>query len=180
MLATFEKWAADNLNARKVIIEVVKARLDMGWPYNYKALDLLGVMPVGEVVGLSDKLRAITETPPSTKGSSELKTIAKPLLERAMAQIERVEEEEARRKQDAIAAMWGGIWANEVGRPAAVLGNRWDSWPSCFGRVRGDETAQARAQGIGQGSEGWQPCVIVPTPLPTPMPTPTYYEMLMI
>lgn len=163
MLVTFEKWAADNSNARKVIMEVVKARLDMGWPYDYKALDLLGVMPLAELVGLSDKLKVISETPSSTTGSSELKKIAKPLLDKAMAELRRQEDEEARKKQEAITAMWGGLWANEIGRPAAASGNGWDPWPSSNGPVLGGGMAQAKGQRIGQGAEGWQPWVIAPT-----------------
>lgn len=171
-------WAAENEAQRKVIMEVVKSRLNRGWPYNFKALDLLGVMPVSELAGLADKLKALTESPATTEGSAELKKLAKPLFDKAMVEVRKAEEEEARKKQEAITAMWGGLWANHVGRPAQI-NTGWDGYTYPWGQippgVSASVSAPAQVQWTGQGPEGWQSWVLVPraTPNPTwgwPMP----------
>ena len=141
-------------------MEVVKARLDLPWPYNYKALDLLSIMPAPELVPIVDKLKSLADAPNTMKGAGELKKLAKPLAEKAMGEVKKVEEEEARKKQEAITAMWGGLWANEVGRPGPWRstgwgGEKWYPWSHILPGV----AVQAEMQWAGYAPDGWQSCV---------------------
>ncbi len=159
-------WTAENEPQRKVIMDVIKSRLDLGWPYNYKALDLLGVMPVTELTPLVEKLKSFTETPPANEGSADLKKISKPLYEKAMVEVRKAEEEEARKRQEAITAMWGGLWANQVGRPLAA--ERWEGWNYPWSEIPPGIGAQAHMQWTGSAPEGWYPYVPEPKPIPNP------------
>jgi len=156
-LNRFEEWGKIE-GPRKIIMEVLRSRLDLGWPYNYKALDLLTVMPLTELVPLADQMRALADSSAGVEGGAELKKLAKPLYEKAMGEIRKGEEDEARRKQEAITAMWGGLWANEIGRPRAGgwYGRDYQAAYPWAGMSPG-VAAQAEQQWAGRPPEGWQP-----------------------
>lgn len=46
-------------------------------------------------------------------GAKHIKKIAKPILERSAKEKKQKEDEGAKKKQEAITAMWGGLWAND-------------------------------------------------------------------
>lgn len=55
-----EEWGKND-EYRKAIMAVIKARLDLPWPYNYKALDALSCMPVSEMAAVLDKTTKLAE-----------------------------------------------------------------------------------------------------------------------
>lgn len=139
-------------------MEVVKSRLDLPWPYNYKALDLLSIMPLPDLIPLAEKLKVLSEAASPMEGAGELKKLAKPLYEKAMVEQGKVDEEEARKKQDAIAAMWGGLWANDVGRPNRSGWGDWgEQWYYPWAQLPPGVAANADMQMAGRRPEGWYP-----------------------
>ena len=166
-LKCLEDWGKDEEH-RKVIMEVVKSRLELGWPYNYKALDILSVMPVGEMAGLIDKIRSFAQAPTSMEGAAELKKMAKPILEKAEGEKKKMEEEDAKKKQEAITAMWGGLWANsnneQAGQTAGLAAAGYYGWQYPYQMVPG-VPAQSGVQWQGKPPDGWQPWVMAPVPL---------------
>ena len=129
-LECLKAWA-DRLELRIIIMDVVKARLDLGWPYNYKALDVLSHMPVSELGPLTERLKALSDAPAWTEGATNLRLLAKPLLEKAMIETWRAEvkaeEEAAKAKQEAAAAMWGRMWSDHGMYPPART-NAQEGW----------------------------------------------------
>lgn len=158
-------WGKDEAH-RKTIMEVIKSRLDLPWPHNYKALDVLAVMPLSEAVALHDKLKALSETPASTEGAAELKKIVKPILEKVEAEKKKAEEEDFKKKQEAISAMWGGLWANDQAAkaPGGLAAAGWYGWQYPYQVVPG-VPAQAQVGWNSKAPEGWSPYVSAPVPL---------------
>lgn len=165
-LKCLEDWGKDEAH-RKVIMEAVKSRLDLSWPYNYKALDVLSVMPVSEMLGVIDKLKALAESPNTVEGGAELKKMAKPIYDKAVAEGKKVEEEEMKKKQEAITAMWGGIWANtnqQLKAQGALGMAGWGGWQYPYQVVPG-VPAQAGVEWSSNAPNGWQSYVMAPIPL---------------
>jgi hypothetical protein len=162
-----EEWCK-NEEYRKVIVEVVKSRLDLGWPYNYKALDVCGVIPVGDLLGLLEQLTKLNESAASVEGAAEIKKLAKPLVDKANGEKKKQEEEEFAKQQAAIAAMWGGLWHNAPAQAQLQLGNAgWGGYPYPYNMVPGTAAAvppwQAVIDALGT-PEGWTPWVLQPYP----------------
>lgn len=163
-LKCLEDWGKDESH-RKIIMEVIKSRLDLPWPHNYKALDVLSVMPLGELVGLIDKIKAFSESANTVEGGAELKKLAKPILTKAEEEKKKVEEEEMKKKQEAITAMWGGLWANDPARANGGLAAAgWYGWQYPYQVVPG-VPAQAGVGWNTKAPEGWSPYVLAPVPL---------------
>lgn len=163
-LKCLEDWAKDDAY-RKVIIEVISSRLDLPWPHNYKALDILGVMPLGSTLELYDKVKALAEAPSSVVGGAELKKLAKPLADKADEERKKQEEQEMNKRQAAIAAMWGGLWAdNATNAPAGLTAAGFYGWQYPYQVVPG-VPAQAPVQWTSKAPEGWTPYVLAPVPL---------------
>lgn len=98
---------------QNVIMEVLKGRLELSWPYNYKALMILTKMPDSAIVTLHEQLEKLADAADSVVGAKHIKKIAKPILERSAKEKKQKEDEGAKKKQEAITAMWGGLWAND-------------------------------------------------------------------
>lgn len=144
---------------QKVIMEVLKARLELSWPYNYKALMILSKMPNSAIVALHEQLRKLADAADSVVGAKHIKKIAKPILERSAKEKKQKEDEEAKKKQDAITAMWGGLWANDGYTALEMATNNWTSWPYPYPMPPG-VAAQTMASWKGKGPKGWQPYVL--------------------
>jgi hypothetical protein len=163
-LKRLEEWCK-NEEYRKVIVEVVKSRLDLGWPYNYKALDVCGVIPVGDLLGLLEQLTKLNESAASVEGAGEIKKLAKPLVDKANGEKKKQEEEEFAKQQAAIAAMWGGLWHNAPAQAQLQLGNAgWGGYPYPYNMVPG--TAAAVPPWQGKPPDGWTSWVVQPYPRP--------------
>ena len=164
VLENLEDWGKDE-NRRKIILEVLKARLDLPWPQNYKAIDVLNVMPAGSLVDFIDKLKTFAESPNTVVGATELKKIAKPVLEKAENEKKKTEEEEMKKRQEAIASMWGGLWAdNLVKAPGALASAGFYGWQYPYQVVPGVQ-AQSSVTWQSKAPEGWTPYVLAPVPL---------------
>ncbi len=168
-LKWLEEWGKIE-DYRKIILEVVKARLDLAWPYNYKALDVLAVMPTTVLPGFKDQLTKIADLPGSTLGAVELKKAVKPLLEKAKEEQGKLDEADFKAKQAAIAEMWGGLWANQPGQGVAY--NYPMGTPGFYNpylQWQPPRVAQAAAAAwAGKPPEGWQPWVLNPVPSAPP------------
>ncbi|KAK1923658.1 hypothetical protein DB88DRAFT_308209 [Papiliotrema laurentii] len=176
-LKCLEDWAKDDAY-RKVIIEVISSRLDLPWPHNYKALDILGVMPLGSTLELYDKVKALAEAPSSVVGAAELKKLAKPLADKADEERKKKEEQEMNKRQAAIAAMWGGLWAdNATNAPAGLAAAGFYGWQYPYQVVPG-VPAQAPVQWTSKAPEGWTPSSITPVPQVYPFSRAGYYALV--
>ena len=162
-------WAK-NEDYRKIIMEVVKINLDLAWPYNYKAVDILSVMPESAMLENHDKLKALSETPNSERGAAELKKIVKPLLEKADAAKKKKDDEEAEEIQKAIIGMWGGLWANNGQVPGNLNQAGWHGYQYPWNGAPG-VAAQAVSEWKGKAPDGWTGWVCHPVPMPNPGPT---------
>ena len=107
----FEAWITND-EFRSAILSVIASRLELGWPYNYKALDLLSLMPLKELMSVAEKVQKVADSPPDAEGAAHLKTAAKPLLDKVAKEKARVEEEEANKRMKEVANMWGQLWCN--------------------------------------------------------------------
>ncbi|KAL1405054.1 hypothetical protein Q8F55_008677 [Vanrija albida] len=107
ILDRFKEWGAVE-EYRKIITAALTERLKLGWPYNYKAVDVLAVMPDAALIPFIDKLEKLSGLPADTRGSGDLKKIVKPILERAKKAKDAKVEEEAKKKLLAIEAAMGG------------------------------------------------------------------------
>lgn len=105
----FKEWGATE-ELRKVVIAVLSERLKLGWPYNYKAVDVLAVMPDAALIPFIDRLDKLTKLDTNVRGSADLKKLVKPVLDRANKAKEAKAEEEARKKQAAIEAAAGNYY----------------------------------------------------------------------
>lgn len=161
-LAWYEEWGKTE-SYRKIIMEVLKARLELSWPYNYKALMILAKMPDPAIVTLHEQLGKLSEAADSVVGAEHIKKIAKPIFERSVKEKKKKEDEEAKKKQEAIAAMWGGLWANDGYTAPAIATNGWAGWPYPYPMPPG-VAAQMMADWKGKGLEGWQPAPITTLP----------------
>ncbi|WVF68510.1 hypothetical protein IAT40_003277 [Kwoniella sp. CBS 6097] len=174
-LGWLEEWAKNEAYL-KVIMEVIKARIELNWPYNYKALLILGKMPAGELVGLAEKLGKLNDAPATMEGAKHLKELAKPLNEKAKAEIAKKEEADAKAKQEAIQAMWGGLWANNSYTAPALQSAGWMGWPYPYsvppGVARG-----AMGEWAGKPPDGWKPTPITALPQIYPFSRTGYYGL---
>lgn len=107
----FEAWITSD-EFRAAILSVISSRLELGWPYNYKALDLLTLMPLKELMSVADKVQKVSDCPADAEGATHLKAAAKPLLDKVKKEKDRQEEEEANKRMKEVADMWGQLWCN--------------------------------------------------------------------
>jgi hypothetical protein len=168
-----EEWAKND-EYRKAIMGVLKARLELPWPYNYKALDILACMPAAEVADCLALVTKLHESAGAVEGAQHLKAISKGLVEGGKKEKDRVEEEEAKKRMAAVAEMWGGLWTNQ---PGAATGqqvmhqqNGWGGWPYPYRTMPPGVAAPGAGMAPGpewQGKapEGWTPWVIAPVPI---------------
>lgn len=173
-----EEWGKND-EYRKAIMAVIKARLDLPWPYNYKALDALSCMPVSEMAAVLDKTTKLAEVAASVEGAQHLKQMAKGVVEKGKKEKDRVEEEEAKKRMAAVAEMWGGLWSNQpTAQSAAQVGmmqQGWGGWPYPWAGPPGvamPQMASGGGMGMGMGPawnskapEGWTPWVVTPVPM---------------
>jgi len=77
-----------------------------------------------------------------------------------------------KKRQEAILQMWGGLWANEAGKPNMNLGM--GPWGGMAGGLGGYQypyqvvpgvPAQAGIQWMGKPPDGWQSWVLIPVPM---------------
>lgn len=118
-----EEWCK-NEEYRKVIVEVVKSRLDLGWPYNYKALDVCGVLPVGDLLGVLEQLTKLNESAASVEGAAEIKKLAKPLVDKANGEKKKQEEEEFAKAASGDCGDVGWAVAQRPGASSITAGQR--------------------------------------------------------
>ncbi|OCF61822.1 hypothetical protein L486_01484 [Kwoniella mangroviensis CBS 10435] len=164
-LAHFERWAKND-DFKKVIMDVLKARLELDWPHNYKALTILGKMPEGELEGLVEKLGKLADSAQTVEGFKFIKELAKPLHEKAKAALAKKEEEEMKKKQADIQAMWGGLWANDGYITPTLQYGGYMGWPYPYNAPPGIARA-AMAEWPGKPPDGWSPYVIMRRAAPT-------------
>ncbi|WVW86877.1 hypothetical protein I302_108932 [Kwoniella bestiolae CBS 10118] len=174
-LKWFEQWGK-NVDTRKVIMDVLKGRLELDWPQNYKALIILGKMPEGELEGLEEKLGKLADSAQTVEGFKHIKELAKPLHEKAKAGLAKKEEEEMKKKQAAIQAMWGGLWANDGYTAPALQYGGWKGWPYPYDAPPGIARAAA-AQWPGKPPDGWIPTAITALPQIHPFSRTAYYAI---
>ena len=179
-LSLIESWARDDPN-RSTILEVVRSRLDLGWPYNYKALDVLSVLPVGSIMDLEARIASLADAPATMEGHSELKKIAKPLVEKIKGEKAKREEIEAKDRQTQIQAMWGGMWANQLGQQHHQPYGAYQPWttPASVPVQMAQAPPQHRpppSQDLGSGAvDGWNSWVLVPVPNPISRDIPSVF-----
>lgn len=167
-LEWFKEWAKND-DYRKLIMAVLKSRLDLGWPYNYKALDLLAVMPSSELLPLNDQLAKLADSGGGGEGSAEVKKLAKPLVDKVKAEQGKQEAEEMKKKEEAVLAMWGGMWANNGGGYPQLAAAGWGGYPYPYAAAGiPPEVAPAPVEWKSKAPEGWQPYVHLSTPNPAP------------
>ena len=155
-----------NENYKKIIMEVIEARIDLAWPYNYKVLDLLGACPLGMVVEMTGKVKGLAESASGVEGAADLKKIGKALLDKAEKEKGKMDEEEAKKRQEAIKAMWGGLWANDGFRyPAGLAQPGWTGWqhPYQYVGAPGVPAQAAAVEWRSKAPEGWAPYVCYPS-----------------
>ncbi|WRT69754.1 uncharacterized protein IL334_006745 [Kwoniella shivajii] len=170
-----EKWGKDD-DERKIIMEVIKSRIELDWPYNYKALLLLGKMPEGELSDLEEKLGKFADSPQTVTGAKHLKEVSKPLHEKAKAAKAKKEEEEMKKRQEAIMGMWGGLWANNGYTAPALQYGGYMGWPYPYAAPPGIAKA-ASMEWPGKPPEGWSPTSITALPQIYPFSRTGYYAI---
>ncbi|WVR08006.1 hypothetical protein IAU60_005050 [Kwoniella sp. DSM 27419] len=173
-LMWIEEWAKTE-SYRKVIIEVLKARIDLAWPYNYKTLQLLGKMPASTLADFADKLSKLADSAQTVTGFKHLKELAKPLHEKAKAEVAKKEEEEATKRQEAIMAMWGGLWTNAAHVPAAIQSAGWGGWP--YPHTSPPGVQYLGSQWAGKPPDDWKPTPITSLPQVYPFSRTGYYGL---
>lgn len=163
-----ESWAKND-EYRKAIMGIIKARLELPWPYNYKAMDILTCMPVGEIADCLPLITKLNEVAAAVEGAQHLKAISKGLVEKGKKEKDRQEAEEAGKRMAAVAEMWGGLWSNQPNSNTAqqVMQQQagWGGWPYPYRCPPGVAMPPASApEWAGRAPEGWTPWVICPIP----------------
>ncbi|XAO26256.1 hypothetical protein I312_105091 [Cryptococcus bacillisporus CA1280] len=128
-----------------------------------EALMILAKMPNSAIVTLHEQLGKLADAADWVVGAKHIKKIAKPILERSAKEKKQKEDEEAKKKQEAITAMWGGLWANDGYTALEIATNSWTRWPYPYPIPPG-VAAQMTASWKGKGPEGWQPAPITALP----------------
>lgn len=160
-LELIETWLADK-DYEKEIIGVLKERLDSGWPFNYKALLVCKKLKDAQAIDLIDKVTPLTKMGNTTQGATHVRKEAKPLLDRATKAKNAKEAEEAKKRQDAIMTMWGGLWHDQPQQrpttltfPVNALPPGW-TWPYSSNPPG---YMPAPSPWVGKGPDGWTGCV---------------------
>ncbi|WWC92853.1 uncharacterized protein L201_007814 [Kwoniella dendrophila CBS 6074] len=175
-LGWIEGWGKKE-GERKIIMEVIKSRIELGWPYNYKALLLLGKMPESELGGLEEKLGKLADSAQSVVGFKSIKELAKPLWEKAKAELAKKEEEEMKKKQAAIQAMWGGLWANDsYQQPTLQQYGGFMGWPYPYAAPPG-VARNAYGNWSGKPPEEWSQTPVTALPQVSPFSRTGYYAI---
>ncbi|EKD05078.1 hypothetical protein A1Q2_00622 [Trichosporon asahii var. asahii CBS 8904] len=156
-LELIETWLADK-DYEKEIIGVLKERLDSGWPFNYKALLVCKKLKDAQAIDLIDKVTPLTKMGNTTQGATHVRKEAKPLLDRATKAKNAKEAEEAKKRQDAIMTMWGGLWHDQPQQrpttltfPVNALPPGW-TWPYSSNPPG---YMPAPSPWVGKGPDGW-------------------------
>lgn len=102
----------------KIIIDVISARLDLEWPHNYKAIEAANALPATSLFKQLGKLEKLAAPANGVYGQVEIRNICRPLYERVAAAKKKKDDEEAKKAQEAIMGMWGGLWHNKPAKPA--------------------------------------------------------------
>lgn len=108
---------AQDEHKRKIILDVLKSRLDLGWPCNYKALDIMAHLPPAYLVPMLDKISEFAIPAQSMVGATQLKEVTSRFIDKVKAEKEKQDAEEFEKKQKEIAAMWSGLWTNQPAQP---------------------------------------------------------------
>jgi hypothetical protein len=112
ILGYIKTWC-ESEDSRKAIMSVLEERLTQPWPCNYKALDVLDQMPAPALISIMGKLKDLTNK--SGDEGKHLKGLAQPLLKKAQKAKDEKDAEEAKKREAAVAAAWGGLT-----NPAAI------------------------------------------------------------
>ncbi|WVO17178.1 hypothetical protein L204_104870 [Cryptococcus depauperatus] len=174
-LAWYEDWGK-NEEYCKIIMDVLKSRLALEWPYNYKALLILGKMPVGAIVTVHDQVAKLADVADAVRGAEHLKKLAKPIFEKSSAEKKKQEDEANKKKAEAITAMWGGLWTNNSYTAPALASAGWNGWPYPYPMPPG-VAEQLASQWKGKNPEGWQPAPITALPQVYPFSRTAYYGL---
>jgi len=108
----------------------------------------------------------------------EIKKLIKPISEKIKVELGKQEVEEMKKKEEAVMAMWGGMWANNGFVQPQLAQQGWGGWPypySAAGIAPGVPHPQVEWK--SKAPEGWQPYVyfsdqtgLVSHPYPFPFP----------
>lgn len=145
-------------DSRKAIMSVVTERLGQPWPCNYKALDILTLMPVGELSGVFGKLTELSKK--EGEEGKHLKALAEPLIKKVQAEKDKKAAEEAKKREAAVAAAWGGLInpaAIQIQCPPTVSFGYPMGVNYCPNYLRSGLTPHACP--LMRCNPGWQPCV---------------------
>ncbi|RXK37961.1 hypothetical protein M231_04747 [Tremella mesenterica] len=165
-----DDWFIDELmkhdDHKKIIYEVCKERLGLGWPYCYKAMQVLEHAPNPDLLQFTDALNKLNESAATVLGSAEIKKKAKPLLDKAKSEAAKKEAEEAKKKQEAIAHMWGGMWANDGYKAPALYNAGWQGFPWPYVNMPPGVQAAAQVDWNSKAPAGWNSYVLLPVVTP--------------
>lgn len=96
--------------AQKGMLSVIEERLNSPYPVNLQALHLLDkVFPESVLLGLVDKLTALSNYPQTLHGSVEVRAAATPLLKKAKAAKDKKDADSQKSREATILGMWGGL-----------------------------------------------------------------------
>ncbi|GMK55086.1 hypothetical protein CspeluHIS016_0201420 [Cutaneotrichosporon spelunceum] len=108
---------AKDESKRKIILEILKGRLALDWPYNYRALDILFYFEPEHLIGLLDDISKYANPADGVWGGEHLKAVTNTFIDKVKAAKAKKEAEEFDKKQQEIMAMWGPLWTNQPAAP---------------------------------------------------------------
>lgn len=104
---------AEDEDLRKIIVDVLSARLDLEWPHNYKALEVAGALAPKALIKQLPKLEKLCTPANGVYGQVEIRTICKPLYDKVKKAKKDEDDEKKKKADEAIMGMWGGLWHNQ-------------------------------------------------------------------
>ncbi|CAK9784544.1 hypothetical protein CC85DRAFT_299990 [Cutaneotrichosporon oleaginosum] len=102
---------------RKIILEVLKSRLGLGWPYNYRALDILSNLDPTYLIGMLDDISKFASPAAGVFGGEQLKLVTNTFIDKVKAAKKKKEDDELAKKHAEMMAMWGPLFTNEPAKP---------------------------------------------------------------
>ncbi|BEJ12410.1 hypothetical protein CspHIS471_0208700 [Cutaneotrichosporon sp. HIS471] len=108
---------AKDESKRKIILEILKGRLALDWPYNYRALDILSNLEPEHLIGLLDDISKYASPAAGVLGDEHLKTVTNSFIEKVKAARAKKEADEFDKKQKEMMAVWGPLWTNQPAAP---------------------------------------------------------------
>lgn len=102
---------------RKIILEVLKGRLALQWPYNYRALDIMANLAPEHLVGMLDDISKYASPAAGVLGGEHLKAVTNSFIDKVKAAKAKKEADEFEKKQKEMMAMWGPLWTNQPAAP---------------------------------------------------------------